>query len=84
MQRIDQETYGRLALKQLGRIKGLNPISTEARTLNIGEALVFYKNEWPFKSNPATLLSAIGKRDNRILVTRSLADSTGWVVTRMA
>ena len=61
-----------------------NPILAKLATLEVGESLIYAREEWPGKTKPAASLSGFRKRTGMKVVTRTLSDRGGYVTTRIA
>lgn len=62
-----------------------DPIYKEIGLLNIGEALVVTKEEWPLKSVPngMSMPKRFRPHAEAKFGTRTLADESGWAVVRL-
>ena len=88
MKKITSEEFSKLEFKTARGAS--NAILMRLRTLEIGEALVFSKEEWKPKSSPSALIAQAFRSERRLkgnagkFTTKQLNDNSGWAALRIA
>lgn len=66
-----------------GRGGARHPVYAEIKKLQVGQALLIETSDWSAKTPPGVNVHG-AFRDGRKFSVRTLADRSGWLVTRLA